>query len=104
MYISTHNTSDRGSVEVGVVVEDVGPRWGSHRSDERAKIRHQSRARTIVADVERKPDRQHGHNRRAKKLEAFGYHDGVADGLFRMRPELGHVAAAETVAGQPRMT
>ena len=95
MYSSTHNTSDRGCVQVGVVVEDVGPKWGSHRSEERAKSRHPSRTRTIVADVEREPDRQHGHIRRAKKLEAFGYHDGVADGLLRMRPELGHVAAAE---------
>ena len=95
MYTSTHNTSDRGCVEVGVVVEDVGPKWGSHRREGRANSRHLSRTRTIVADVGPKPDRQHGHNRRATKLEAVGYRDGVADGLLRMRPELGHVAAAE---------
>ena len=51
--------------------------------------------RTIVGDIGRKPDRQHGLNSRAEKLEAVGHHDGIADGHVRTRPELGRFEAAE---------
>ena len=95
VYHITHNTSGRGCREVGVVVEDMRPTLGSHRREGREKRRYPSQTHTVVADIGRKPDRQHGHNSRAKKLEAVSYHDGVADGHVRTKPELGHTEATE---------